>query len=326
MFHNDLLAGNNAEKTFQAFAGQISDINILSPVRTDKEHVEGKDVLSIGITKKGHQLLRTEVKAVLRNTFITRDNDNLEPSGTLPFELWSNAWDEEGKLKHRRNWTIGWLPAMMNPQIYNEYIADKDNDITVEVPDRLAFMLCDDNQGKKPYACILFPDFRKLKTRLIKIAATQEAPFDLQRLSSPLDRFFWNDKRRNVPFNVWQVPLDQLVDLARITIFSDVPMRIDQQSKKCPIRIQNARRDYLIAHATTTINRVEEYQKAQAAGRAYKRFLGLPEAEPIPCMNFFDPAKLPSNVQRKTCPEWMSECRSWTELKRQLILNWDEIL
>lgn len=308
MFQKDLSAGNNAEKNFQAFAGQISDINILSPVRTDKEHVEGKDIMSIGITKKGHQLIRTEVKAVLNNTFITRDNDNLEPSGTLPFELWSNAWNEKGKLKSRKKWTIGWLPAMMNPQIYNGYNADKEKDITVEVPDQLAFMLCDDNQGKKPYACILFPSFEKLKTRLKMIAKTQEAPFNLERLSSPMDRFLWNDRRRNVPFNVWQVPLDLLVDLARITIFSDVPILIDQQSKKCPIRIQNARKDYLIAHGLNIINRVEEYKKAQAAERAYKRDLGLPEDAPVPIMPYFDSDKLPPSVKRlDNLSDWFGE-------------------
>lgn len=299
MFKSDLAAGNNAENIFRHFAGQISDVNILSPIRTSNELVEGKDILSIGITKKGHRLVTTEVKAILNNHFITRDNDNLAESGTLEFELWSNAWDENGNLKPRRNWTIGWLTAMLNPKAYNEFIADENSSITVEAPDQLAFMLCDDGHGKKPYACVLFPNFTKLKNRLIKIAATQEAPFDLEHLVSPMHRLgFWGDKRRNVPFNTWYVPLNELVDLAMITIFSDVPIRIDQQSKKCPIYIQNARKDYLIAHASNCFDRKEEYENAQAAGRSYKRDLGLPEDAPVPHMTYFDSNKLPPTVQR----------------------------
>lgn len=326
MFRSDLSAGNNAENIFWHFAGQLSDINILSPMRIKQEYIEGKDILAAGMEKKGCRWVSTEVKAVLKNTFITRDNDNLIPSGTLPFELWSNAWGEDGARKPPRNWTVGWLPAMMNPKVYNEFIAGEENNITVEAPDQLAFMLCDDSQGKKPYACILFPNFKKLKNRLKKIAASQEAPFNLERLPSPMDRFFWKDKRRNVPYNVWQVPLDELIDLAKVTIFSDVPMQIDQQKKTCPIRTQNARRDYLIAHASISINRVEEYLKAQAAGKAYKRFLGIPEDAPIPHMTYFDPEKLPRYVKQRTCPKWLKECNNWDEVYTQFKLNWDEIL
>lgn len=323
MFRSDLSAGNNAENIFWHFAGQLSDINVLSPIRTNQDHIEGRDILSIGITKKGHRWVTTEVKAVLNNTFITRDNDNLFSSGTLPFELWANAWDEEKNLKPRRNWTIGWLPAMMNPKVYNEYIADKESSVTVEAPEQLAFMLCDDSQGKKPYACILFPNFKKLKNRLKKIAATQEAPFKLEPLASPQNWLgFWNDKRRNVQFNSWYVPLDELIDLAKITIFSDVPMEINSQSKKCPIRVQNARKDYLIAHASNFINRKEEYQKAQAAGKAYKRDLGLPEDAPVPHMTYFDSEKLPSSVQRiDNLADWFKEYKGLECLIGQLAVK-----
>ena len=308
MFMNDLSAGNTAENIFWHFAGHFSERNILSSRRTNQEFIEGKDIVSNVITAKGFGFETTEVKAILNNHFITRDNDSLRESGTLEFELWSNAWAEDGTIKPRRNWTIGWLPAMMNPKVFNEFMAQEDSSVTVVAPDQLAFMLCDDVHGNKPYACILFSSFRKLKNRLKKIAATQEAPFDLEHLVPPVQRLgFWADKRRNVPFNTWYVPLDELIDLAQITLFDDVPIRIDQQ-KKCPIRIQNSRRDYLIAHSTNSINRVEEYNRQLVAGKAYNRDRGLSENAEIPHMIYFDSSKLPPSVLRfDRFPDWWKD-------------------
>ncbi len=301
MFNDDLFAGNTAEQIFWTLFGQISDCNILSPVRTCQERIEGKDIMTIGITKKGLRNLATEVKSVLKNNYITRDNDNNEPSGTLPFELWSNAWDENGNIKSRRIWTAGWLPAMLHPEVYNERCLKEGKSVSVQAPDQLAFMLCDDAEGKKPYACILFDNFTKLKNRLYKIA-----PFDLDHLVSPTHRYdYWANKQLNVPFNTWYVPLDKLIDLAKVILFEDISIQVNQQ-KKCPINIQNNRKDYLLNHVNSRINMEEENKKAQKAGKAYNRDHGLPEDAKIPHMTFFDTRKLPPWVRIiDTIPNWI---------------------
>lgn len=303
MFNNDLTAGNAAENVFWNMYGQISNCNILTPIRTYQERIEGKDVTTVGITKKGLRNIAAEVKAVLKNNYITRDNDNDEPSGTLPFELWANAWDENGKIKTRRIWTAGWLPAMLHPQAYNERNITEGKSVSVQAPDQLAFMLCDDAEGKKPYACILFDSFTKLKKRLYQIA-----PFDLEHLVSPIHRYdYWANKQLNVPFNTWYVALDKLIDLAKITLFEDTSIQIDQQ-KKCPINIQNSRKDYLLNHVDNRINIEEECKNAQRAGKAYNRDRRLPEDAEIPHMTYFDPLKLPSWVKViDTVPDWIKE-------------------
>lgn len=304
MFKTDLAAGNAAENIFWYFSGQLSRNNVISPTRTHKERIEGKDVMSVEIAPKGLRSASTEVKAILKNHYIIRDNDNLEPSGTLEFELWSNAWDDNGNIKPRRNWTIGWLPAMLHPKEYNERCVHGDKGISVQVPDQLAFMLCSDEHGKKPYACILFDDFNSLKQRLYQIA-----PFDLDHLVSPMHRYdYWANKNFNVPFNTWYVPLDKLVDLSRITLFEDVPIVVDQQKKKCPINIQNGRKDYLLQHSSYTINSEEEHEKAKIAGKAFNRDRGLPEDAKIPHMTHFDSSKLPAWVEKKdSLPDWIKK-------------------
>lgn len=293
MFNNDLESGKNAERNYWHFIGQVSRNCILTPLRIDKEHIEGKDIQAIRLTENGIQISSTEIKAMLNNHYIIRDNDNLEPSGTIEFELWSNAWDDNGHLKNRRLWTLGWLIGMLHPEEYNEYLSQETSIVTAQAPDELAFMLCKDGEGKKPYACIQFDDFTKLKERLYQIA-----PFDLDHLISPLHRYdYWANKKLNVPFNTWYVALDKLIDLANITLFEDVPIEVDA-TRKCPVEIQQARKDFLTQNANYKMNRRTEYERAQRAARSFNKDRGLHDNAPLPNMTAFDPDKLPAWIKQ----------------------------
>lgn len=303
MFINDVKAGNNAENIFWHFFGQISGYNILQPRRKNNDWIEGTDIESIGITDEGIKGISTEVKALLNNNFIRRDNNNLLPCGTLEFELWSNAWNEDGTLKPRIVWTPGWFQGMIHREEMREYQMMHGYDTDIHTPDQLAFMLCKDAAGKKPYACVLFNEFSKLKERLYRIA-----PFDLDDLRPPTHRYnFWINKQLNVPFNIWYVSLDEVVDLARIVLFEDVAIEPNYDCD-CPIEIQQARCVYLTEHACLSINRKTEYQKAKNAGLAFNRDRGLPEGTKIPHMTYIDLDKLPSYVERyDACPDWLKD-------------------
>jgi len=292
MFSKDVVSGSNAERNYWRFIGQVSRNCILTPLRIE-DHIEGKDVQAIRLTEKGIQISSTEIKAILNNHYIIRDNNNLEPSGTIEFELWSNAWDDNGHLKNRRLWTLGWLIGMLHPEEYNEYLSQETSIVTAQAPDELAFMLCADDEGKQPYACIQFDDFTKLKDRLYQIA-----PFDLDHLISPLHRYdYWANKKLNVPFNTWYVALDKLIDLANITLFEDVPIVIDA-TRKCPVDIQQARKDFLTQNANYKINRRTEYERAQQAARSFNKDRDLPDNAQLPNMTAFDPDKLPSWIKQ----------------------------
>lgn len=302
LFDKDIIYGMNAENTFLQFYGQLSRYNVLSPIRKTLDCIEGKDIESIGITDQGIKPVFAEVKALLGNNFIRRDNNNMLPCGTIEFELWSNAWRDDSTVKPRQYWTPGWLQKMIHCDEIREYQMMNGNDTEVCQPDQLAYMLCKDSAGNEPYACVLFDNFEKLKERLFRIA-----PFDLNNIPSPTRwPSFWNDSI-NVPFNSWYVALDKIVDLSRITVFEDVTMEPDPKSK-CPIEIQKARAAYIKEHASNSISIRTETANAQNAGKAYNRDRGLPENAEIPHMTAFDPDKLPPSVLRfDKIPEWWLE-------------------
>lgn len=296
MFISDLDAGKNAENIFWWFEGQFSKHNILSPLKTGDSKVEGKDAMEAIITEQGLVGAHTEIKAVCNNYFITRDNNPSsapDPSGTLEFELWSNAWNDNKKLLPRRGWTTGWFPKILHPERYNR------RGITVVKPTRLVFMLCKDEYGKQPYACVNFENYRELEKRLYEIA-----PFDLDDIPSPLMRDYWKDESLNTMFNCWYVSFDQVKDLATITRILDVPLE-PEEGRRCPLQIQTERCMNLIrSFNNPAFDRRAEFKGAQNAARAFNRDMGLPENARLRHMTYFDPAKLPPYVKQYGPDEW----------------------
>ena len=298
-FTGDLVAGKNAENIFWWFEGQFSKHNILSPLKTGNSKIEGKDVTEVIISEHGIIGAHTEVKAIRNNSFLTRDNDPRsapDPSGTLEFELWSNAWDNNNKLLPRRVWTTGWYPKMLHPERYNR------RGITVVKPTRLVFMLCKDSKGKEPYACINFEDYRELEKRLYEIA-----PFDLDDIPSPVMIDYWKNESLNTMFNCWYVSFKQVKDLATITRVLDVPLEPEQRSG-CPLPIQTSRCVNLLNSCNNpAFDRRVQFRRAQNAARAYNKDRGLPDDAPLLHMTQFNSNKLPPYVRQygsDELPEW----------------------
>ena len=299
-FHSDEKAGRNAANNFWWFEGEFSKNNILSPRKVENEHIEGKDSMEAVITETGLIGAHTEIKAVLNNNFVKRDNNPRsapDPSGTLEFELWSNAWNENKRRKDRKEWTTGWFPKMLHPERYNT--AGE----TVVKPTRLVFMLCKDNEGRSPYACINFEEYDKLEKRLYEIA-----PFDLDDIPSPLLRDYWEDKAKNTMFNCWYVSFDKVKDLATITRILDVPLEPEQRSR-CPLPIQTSRCVNLLSSCNNpAFDRSVQFERAQKAARAYNKDRGIPDNAPLQHMTLFDPDKLPPYARQcgaDDLPEWL---------------------
>ena len=299
-FYTDLDAGNNAASIFWQFEGQCSNNNVLSSINCGKEKREGRDTQEIIITEQMLQGTDTEIKSVLNNNFIIRNNNPRsapDPGGTLEFELWSNAWDKNKKQIPRSKWTIGWFPKILHPERYNI------DNTTVVKPTRLVFMLCKDSHGKQPYACVNFEQYEELEKRLRTIA-----PFDLDDIPSPLITHYWSNEDLNTPFNCWYVPFDAVKDLATITRILDVPLE-PNQFWNCPMDIQMARCENLLnSFNNPPFDRRVELKKAKSAARAYNKEKGLPSNAPLPHMIAFDPEKLPAWVEKHdTPPEWVKE-------------------
>lgn len=297
-FNSDLIAGKNAENIFWWFEGQFSNHNILLPLKTGDGKIEGKDVTEAIISEHGLVGAYTEVKALRNNCFVIRDNNPdsaPDPSGTLEFELWSNAWDDNNKLLKRKDWTTGWFPKFLHPERYNT------EEVKVVKPTRLVFMLFRDSEGKQPFACINFENYSALEKRLYEIA-----PFDLNDIPSPLLTDYWKDEKLNTMFNCWYVSFDQVKDLATITRILDVPLE-PEEGRRCPLEIQTARCMNLLDSCNNpSFDRRVEFKGAQSAARAYNTDRGLPENAPLKHMTSFDPAKLPWWVKngQDELPDW----------------------
>lgn len=302
MFIQDLKSGNNAERIYWEFIGQLSEICVLSPFQLHGGIDEGKDVIASGITESGLKQVKTEVKALLRNHYFIRDNDGLNPDGSIELELWSNAWRDDGSFNpDRSKWTPGWFWGMLHPEEFNRYQEEHERDTRIVQPDKLAFMLCTDKDGDKPFACVLFPDFNRFKNRLYQIA-----PFDLDNLVPPTHwHDYWKNEELNTPFNMWYAPLGKLIDLARITVFEDVPMKFNDHTG-CPVTVQKARYEFIRSHASFSLDRTAERKKALKCGMAFNRDRGLPDNVTVPHMTYFDPEKLPSWVKDQE-PDWLND-------------------
>ena len=301
-FEKDLQAGKNAENNFWWFEGQLSKHNILSPLKTGDGRIEGKDVTEAIISEHGFVGAHTEVKAIRNNYFVTRNNNPdsaPDPSGTLEFELWSNAWDDHNRLSPRKGWTPGWFQKMLHPERFNT------KGVTVVKPTRLVFMLCKDAEARKPYACVNFEDYRELEKRLYEIA-----PFNLDDIPSPLLRNYWNDEKLNTMFNCWYVSFDQVKDLATVTRILDVPLE-PEEGRRCPLEIQTARcMNFLTRCNNPPFDRTVEFKRMQNAVRAFNRARGLPENASSKHMTYFDSAKLPPYVEQYgsgELPDWLQD-------------------
>lgn len=297
-FINDEEAGRNAANSFWWFEGRLSKNNVLSHVKTENKHITGKDMVETIVAEHGLIGSHTEIKAVRNNNFVKRNNNPRsapDPGGTLEFELWSNAWDENNHIKPRKLWTVGWFPKMLHPERYNT------NEIKVEKPTRLVFMLCLDDEGYYPYACINFENFSALEERLREIA-----PFNLEDIPSPLCMDYWRNENLNTEYNCWYVSFDKVKDLATITRMTDVQVQPEEEWR-CPIHIQTARCMNLLNSCNNpSFDRRVEAQKARAAARAYNREHGLPEDAPLRNFAFFDSEKMPSWVKCgiDELPDW----------------------
>ncbi len=184
-----------------------------------------------------------EVKTI--NNFTFRNNDNNEPSGTLPFELWNGD-------------RYGWLFALLYPELRLKH--EDDQPIHAVQPVLFCFLLI---SYLGPYACVMFEDFPALVQRLKDYA--EEQGFELIPKSDthpngvPIDDDIWRQDDPYIIENCWHVPLERLVDLATITMLGEMPLikryyplrngSFDYESDKQYVNLQQSRYSFLQQYA-----------------------------------------------------------------------------
>ena len=145
-----------------------------------------------------------EIKTI--KNFLLRNNDNSDPSGTIGFELWSDSSRSKP----------GWLFSLINPEAQCE-LAEKDKRVKpAEVPIILIFALI---QFGDVIAVIAFEDIPALLDRLYDLA--YESGVDLKEIPCGESARDWKPNNMLLINNMWHVSLDDLSDLATVTMVAN---------------------------------------------------------------------------------------------------------
>ena len=195
---------------------------------------EGEDGTGFSIDGNGGHI---EVKTI-RN-FLTRGNDNYEPTGSIPFEVFllQSKKDIEKAIAEGRDPDFpGWLFNIFNHLIYMDRKAEAGyTNTTASAFDKLAYVLRDSEE--KLFACIMFDDIPRLRRCLemilppmAKDPITNKREWDIANVRIPKrnDRYWskyrrWDNSTGGMILNMWHIPFYQLLPLATVTMIDADP-------------------------------------------------------------------------------------------------------
>ena len=130
--------------------------------------------------------------------------DKEDPSGTLPFALWSDETRQRP----------GWVPRTFFPQTY----FTEGKKISSVQPMAIVFMLA---AYRNAYACVAFQNVNALIDRVCSLAVS--AGFDIANLPYGEDALKLKPEGVILQGNTWYISLSQLEDLATVTMIGKKP-------------------------------------------------------------------------------------------------------
>ena len=236
-----------------------ADRQLLFPRAEDpKTPTEGRDGYGIPINVNGHGNI--EVKVI--NSFLTRGNDNNEPTGTIPLEIFALRGKKEiqDAIKEGRDPDFpGWLFAMINPIAYRNMRIDGGWKTIADAFDRLAIILTDDTSD--PFACIMFEDIPRLCRCLVELLPpiiNNEWTIDrTDKIIIPArdDWKYWRKYKRFDKFTggivntMWHIPFCRISHLATVTMIGNDPgiaqTYINEYEQEITEELQIGRLEYL---------------------------------------------------------------------------------
>lgn len=277
---NEFEAGKIAEEFFHRYCGRLIHKNYIH-YQTSAAHIGGMDFNGLGFEKmrdskpvigglpyerKPHQIaedagvIHAEIKCIRGKTLLTRDNNDNEMSGTVEFEMWSNAYNK----KQRTAWTHGWMHGYIHPAAHNKELRQYGSDARYTVPDMLVYIYYADYAVEEPFAAIAFEDFGKLVERLKTISPWKLDPWEVDFVSKERFNTILTPSRSYLLDNMWHVPLEYIADLATVTMINDDPytkggidkIRLDYLKKLASGRhLDTAQEDEIIRRVEEAIAR-----------------------------------------------------------------------
>ena len=260
-FNQKIDDGERAARVFALNMNLLTGMDIIAARDVGSWKVEGCDyIINIlqqdkprpgslkGNTSRGKSAIcypilvhgSAEVKGICKGGLIHRND---VPCLSVPFAVWNGQKRTNYGYKATRT-GHGSLKRFFNPNAET---------LSAE-PIALSYIAedVDCKMKKRPFAAITFTDFPELKRRLIKYAADNEMDL-LDWKSIPVDKDAWKYQRGELVFtgNMWMVPLDRLVDIARIIIIGDPPRFF--RNGTCTVEMQEQRYQGLKSQATLVL-------------------------------------------------------------------------
>ena len=214
---------------------------------------------------------KAEVKSILAATYLSRDNDQHEPSGTLLFELWKSQQD--GTRENKKQ-SPGWVYEYINPE-YTSGNEPRAKIRKAEKPDYLVFVLTLDEEAHCPFCSIMF-EFSKVADRLKELA--RKNGWNLEDWNTIPANGSWNGRGVNLGNgqtgikNCWHIPLrefecckpkivmwavknDDRFDAKGVPVVEQLTKRNGQTLNEAEKRLAQTRFEYLSDHQSNPYTR-----------------------------------------------------------------------
>ena len=226
-FLQSMMKGETGQRFVLKHLDSLICDTVVQVADTSKEKISGKDCVATVVRRDmGDEVEKyVEVKTVWN--YLTRTNDDEEPTGTLGFELWN---------KETRK-TRGWLDKLLHPEKHKKAVR----------PDIFVFLLV---AYENIFAAIVFEQIPDLIERLYDLAF--KAGVDLNAIPCGPEAEEWQPHIGKIVKNMWLLPFSLFKDLATVTLIGKKPrVRPDIISgpggtRLCTASIQEKRYDQLV--------------------------------------------------------------------------------
>lgn len=292
-FERDVENGKKGERFFYYASGHLLSHSNIIQSYTEIGNIEGSDIC--GYRQQGGYYT-FEVKTWFNNTMF---NLYIPRQPSIPFQMYTIP---KG-CKCRSEWKKGWLYSLLHPARVNEQNKEKNMKRSKsKLPygadhcGCLVHLCCSDNpqlsseplQKIHPVLCVAFEQFDQLRTRLIKLAQ--------DRLNLDLEKWdFTPDEYPERP-PIWNVPLQDIQDLATISLLGNMPPNLTGQ-QACVYRMYQRIEDVKRIDLDKLKNELEQARKdAQRDNpRAKVHSITIPQ--------FDDASKLDASLRERGWPD-----------------------
>ena len=245
-FNEKKRAGKCAEELVKRYHNALTPEENNALLKTDiSMNIGGADAgtagrISTATWEMDNRIYPYECKNLCKGKFLLRDNDpknNPSKHGSIELELWGNIKTKTGNKIPRNKWTNGWLYGYAHPDRHA-----LEGNVPYTKPAELFYVLS--LEPHDPYAVIFFR-YSELEDRLKLFFSENGWNYERWNIGTggelhPAKESYWGKygskilKHGSVYGNMWYVPLDEVEDIAYVTVFRNERLKefLDKQDQR----------------------------------------------------------------------------------------------